>query len=62
MIDKVFLFSFILSLAASLPLPHSLPPPAALSPPLSVNAVNVHNIIESVCACSGIQILGGSFG
>lgn len=57
MIDKVFLFSFILSLAASLSLP-----PAALSPPLCVNAVNVHSIIEIVCACSRIQILGGSFG
>lgn len=65
MIDKVFLFSFILSLAASLSLFPSLPPsfpPAALPPPPCVNAVNVHSIIESVCACSRIQILGGSFG
>lgn len=63
MIDKVFLFSFILSLAASLStsLPHFLPP-ASRSPPLRADAVNVHSIIESVCACSRIQIFGGSFG
>ncbi len=63
MIDKVFLFSFVLNLAASLSLsPSPSFPLAALSPPLRVNAVNAHSLIESVCACSRIQILGGSFG
>lgn len=62
-------FSYFLSSSVLLPL--SLSPSlslspfltlAALSPALCVNVVNVHSIIESLCACSRIQILGGSFG
>lgn len=56
-VDKAFLFSFILSLLLL-----SRFPPAALTPPLCVNAINPHSLIESVCAWSRIQILGSSFG
>lgn len=56
-VDKAFLFSFILSLLLL-----SRFPPAALTPPLCVNAINPHSLIESVCASSRIQILGSSFG